>query len=137
MENWRWARCESALKDYNNIESYIKKIEKEIRVPYRESDVNADIKGTRVDNDVMFNTMWTIETHKAINQLIKTKKAIDDLLDECDDDTRIIINEIHLKKWPKYTLYGLVEQRKVSCGRGKATKLRRKFFEELDKRLDE
>ncbi|MFC6347560.1 hypothetical protein [Vagococcus carniphilus] len=32
-----------------------------------------NIKGTRIDNDLMFDTMWTIETHKAINQL-KLKK---------------------------------------------------------------
>ncbi|MDT2782908.1 integrase [Vagococcus fluvialis] len=137
MENWRWARCESALKDYNDIDKYVAKIEKQIRVPHKESDINADIKGTRIDNDLMFDTMWTIETHKAINRLKKNKKAIASLLSECDEDTKIIIEELHLKKWPKYTLYGLVEQKKVSCARGKATKLRQKFFEELDKKLDE
>lgn len=136
MENWRWARCESALKDYNDIDKYVAKIEKQIRVPHRESDINADIKGTRIDNDLMFDTMWTIETHKAINQLKLKKQAITELLDECGDDTETIIRELHIKKFPKYTLYGLVDQRKVSCGRNKAIELRKRFFQELDKKLD-
>ncbi|MGF2053337.1 integrase [Vagococcus fluvialis] len=136
MENWRWARCESALKDYNDIDKYVAKIEKQIRVPHKESDINADIKGTRIDNDLMFDTMWTIETHKAINQLKLKKQAITELLDECGDDTETIIRELHIKKFPKYTLYGLVDQRKVSCGRNKAIELRKKFFQELDKKLD-
>lgn len=136
MENWRWARCESALKDYNDIDKYVAKIEKQIRVPHKESDINADIKGTRIDNDLMFDTMWTIETHKAINQLKLKKQAITELLAECGDDTETIIRELHIKKFPKYTLYGLVDQRKVSCGRNKAIKLRKKFFQELDKKLD-
>ncbi|MFW7418462.1 integrase [Vagococcus fluvialis] len=136
MENWRWARCESALKDYNDIDKYVAKIEKQIRVPHKESDINADIKGTRIDNDLMFDTMWTIETHKAINQLKLKKQAITELLDECGDDTETIIRELHIKKFPKYTLYGLVDKRKVSCGRNKAIELRKRFFQELDKKLD-
>lgn len=136
MENWRWARCESALKDYNDIDKYVAKIEKQIRVPHKESDINADIKGTRIDNDLMFDTMWTIETHKAINQLKIKKQAITELLEECGHDTETIIRELHIKKFPKYTLYGLVDQRKVSCGRNKAIELRKKFFQELDKKLD-
>lgn len=136
MENWRWARCESALKDYNDIDKYVAKIEKQIRVPHKESDINADIKGTRIDNDLMFDTMWTIETHKAINQLKHKKQAITELLEECGNDTETIIRELHIKKFPKYTLYGLVDQRKVSCGRNKAIELRKKFFQELDKKLD-
>lgn len=136
MENWRWARCESALKDYNDIDKYVAKIEKQIRVPHKESDINADIKGTRIDNDLMFDTMWTIETHKAINQLKLKKQAITELLSECGDDTETIIRELHIKKFPKYTLYGLVDQRKVSCGRNKAIELRKRFFQELDKKLD-
>lgn len=136
MENWRWTRCESALKDYNDIDKYVAKIEKQIRVPHKESDINADIKGTRIDNDLMFDTMWTIETHKAINQLRIKKRAITELLAECGNDTEKIIRELHIKKFPKYTLYGLVEQKKVSCGRNKAIELRKKFFQELDKKLD-
>lgn len=136
MENWRWARCESALEEYNEIDKYIKTIEKQIRLPHKESDINADIKGTRIDNDLMFDTMWTIEDHKAIKQLRKKKEAITDLLAECGKDTETIIRELHIKKFPKYTLYGLVEQKKVSCGRNKAIELRKKFFNELDKKLD-
>lgn len=136
MENWRWARCESALKDYNDIDKYVAKIEKQIRVPHRESDINADIKGTRIDNDLMFDTMWTIETHKAINQLKLKKQAITELLEECGHDTETIIRELYIKKFPQYTLQGLVKQNKLSCGRNKALELRKKFFDELDKKLD-
>lgn len=136
MQDWRWKRCIDVLKDYNDTDKYIKDIEEQIRVPYRESDENSDIKGSRTDNDVMFGTLWTIETHKAINQLRKNKNVVNNLLEECGEDTEKIIRELYIKKFPKYTLSGLVQSNSLTCGRNKAIKLRQKFFEELDKKLD-
>lgn len=52
------------------------------------------------------------------------------------DDTETIIGELYIKKFPQYTIQGLVKQNKLSCGRNKALELRKKFFDELDKMLD-
>ncbi|OPX53857.1 integrase, partial [Oceanospirillum multiglobuliferum] len=39
--------------------------------------------------------------------------------------------------FPRYTLNGLVQQQKVSCGRNKAIEKRKRFFKELDNLLEE
>ena len=136
MEEWRWKSCIQALKDYHDTDEYIEKVTKEIRHPYRETDVNGDIKGTRTDNDTMFDTLWTIESHKAIHRLKRNKQAIDKLLDECGRDTEIIIRELHMRKFPQYTINGLVSNNRLTCGRNKAIDLRRKFMVELDKLIN-
>lgn len=124
------------LKDYNDTDDYVNQIIKSIRTPYKETDINADIKGTKVDSDTMFNELWTIETHKALNCLKRNKSLVDKLLIECGPDTEMIIRELYIKKFPKYTMRGLVLNHKVNCGRNKAIKLRDRFFSELDKELD-
>lgn len=107
-----------------------------MRVPHRETDINSDIKGTRTDNDVMFNTLWTIETHKAICQFRKQKQAIKELLEDSDEDTRLIIKELYIKRNPKYKFEGLVNSNLLHCGRTKAINKRKMFFKELDRKLD-
>ena len=132
MESWRWQSCIKALKDYNDTDEYIKSVMEEIRTPHRQTDVNGDIKGTKTDNDTMFDTLWTIESHKAISRLKRNKQAIDKLLDECGSDTELIIRELHIKKFPQYTINGLVQNNLLTCGRNKAIELRKKFMRELD-----
>ena len=136
MEEWRWKSCITALKDYNDTEGYIDDIIKEIRVPYKPADINSDIKGTRVDNDLMFDTAWTIESHKAIHRLKRNQSAITKLLQECGNDTEVIIRELYIRKFPQYTLSGLIQNHKLSCGRNKAIDLRKRFFNELDKMIN-
>lgn len=136
MDKWRFERVKKVLKDYDDTEKYIEQIMQSIRTPYRETDINADIKGTRTDNDMMFNELWTIETHRALKCLKRNKRIVKQLLEECGTDAEVIIRELYLKKFPRYTMQGLVMNHKVSCGRGKAIKLRDHFFEELDRELD-
>lgn len=136
MEKWRFERVKAVLKDYNDTEKYIEQIMKSIRTPYRETDINSGIKGTKTDNDTMFAELWTIETHKALNCLKQNKDKVKRLLDECGTDTETIIRELYIKKFPRYTMQGLVMNHKVKCGRNKAIDLRDRFFEELDKELD-
>ena len=47
----------------------------------------------------------------------------------------MIIRELYMRKFPRYTMQGLVQEQKIKCGRDKAFKLRNRFFEELDKVL--
>lgn len=124
------------LKDYRDTDKYVRKLEEEIRVPYREEDVNGDIKGTRSDSDLMFGTLWTIETDKQIRRLKRNKQIVQELLDECGSDTETIIRELYIKRFPQYTMQGLVEQRIILASVSTAKRLRNKFFEEVDKQLD-
>ena len=48
MEKWRVERVKAVLKDYRDTDKYVRKLEEEIRVPYREEDVNGDIKEQEV-----------------------------------------------------------------------------------------
>lgn len=136
MEKWRVERVKAVLKDYRDTDKYVRKLEEEIRVPYREEDINGDIKGTRSDSDTMFGTLWTIETDKQIRRLKRNKQIVEELLDECGSDTETIIRELYIKRFPQYTMQGLVEQRIILASVSTAKRLRNKFFEEVDKQLD-
>lgn len=136
MEKWRVERVKAVLKDYRDTDKYVRKLEEEIRVPYREEDVNGDIKGTRSDSDLMFGTLWTIETDKQIRRLKRNKQIVQELLNECGSDTETIIRELYIKRFPQYTMQGLVEQKIILASVSTAKRLRNKFFEEVDKQLD-
>ena len=136
MDKWRVERVKAVLKDYRDTDKYVRKLEEEIRVPYREEDVNGDIKGTRSDSDLMFGTLWNIETDKQIRRLKRNKQIVQELLDECGSDTETIIRELYIKRFPQYTMQGLVEQRIILASVSTAKRLRNKFFEEVDKQLD-
>ena len=136
MEKWRFERAKKVLKDFNDTDKYVDQIVKSIRTPYKDTDMNADIKGSKKDHDTMFTELWTIETHKALNCLKRNKAIVERLLQDCGKDTEMIIRELYISKFPNYTMQGLVLNHKVDCGRNKAIKLRDRFFEELDKELD-
>lgn len=136
MEKWRVERVKAVLKDYRDTDKYVRKLEEEIRVPYRENDVNRDIKGSSTDSDTMFGTMWTIETDRRIQQLRRNEAIVQELLDECGKDTETIIRELYIKRFPQYTMQGLVDSFQIKCGKTKAFEYRNRFFEELDKMLD-
>jgi len=136
LEKWRVERVKAVLKDYRDTDKYVRKLEEEIRVPYRENDVNRDIKGSSTDSDTMFGTMWTIETDRRIQRLRRNEAIVQELLDECGKDTETIIRELYIKRFPQYTMQGLVDSFQIKCGKTKAFEYRNRFFEELDKMLD-
>ena len=123
------------LRDYPNVDKYIKERELELRTPYRQTDLNADIKGNRI-SDSMTTMMITIEQDRRLSALERNKRIIEDNLQECDDDTRTIIEELYIVKYQRYTMEGLVEQRLISCGKSKAYDLRNRFFENLARELN-
>ena len=123
------------LRDYPNVDKYIKERELELRTPYRQTDLNADIKGNRI-SDSMTNMMITIEQDRRLSALERNKRVIEDNLQECDEDTRTIIEELYIVKYQRYTMEGLVEQRLISCGKSKAYDLRNRFIENVARELN-
>ncbi|MBP1046415.1 transcriptional regulator [Enterococcus sp. BWM-S5] len=122
------------LADYPETDEHIRKREEELRYPYRESDLNKGIKGTKASYDNQDNLMITIEQDKRLAGLERNKRAISKVLDDSEEDAKIIIEELYMKK-EKYrkrsTMDLIVDLRMVKCGRTKAYELRDLFFEKL------
>ena len=123
------------LRDYPNIDKYIKEREDELRTPYRQTDLNADIRGNKI-SDSMTTMMITIEQDRRLSALERNKRVIEDNLQECDEDTRTIIEELYIKKYTQYTMDGLVQNGLIYCSRRKAFNLRDAFFENVAKELN-
>lgn len=116
------------------MEQYLKKLEWEILVPYQEAGRRNSNEEIRLD--VLTTNFWTIHTHMLIRDLKRSSFAVKKLLEECDNDTETIINELYIKKFTQYTMQGLVNQRIILVSLSTAKRLRDRFFEELDKQLD-
>lgn len=114
----------------------IEQRKEEIQFPYRPSDVNADIKAQNKPNDSMDNLVAAIGNDRVIRNLDVTQKAIAFNLEHCDNDTRTIIEELYLKRYPRYTMDGLIVSEKIKCKRSKAYDLRNEFFENVAKDLN-
>ncbi|MDO5650079.1 MAG: transcriptional regulator [Gallicola sp.] len=123
------------LNDYPKIEEYIKKRKEELKHPYRPDDVNADIKAD-YSKASMDNYLITLEQDRRLNCLERNRRIIKKLLDESDHDTRTIINELYTKRFPSYTIPGVVNNNLIKCGKSSAYKLRDNFFREVAKELD-
>ncbi|MFK8243861.1 MULTISPECIES: transcriptional regulator [unclassified Facklamia] len=118
------------LKDYPNIDRYIKERELELRIPSKQDDLNSGIRGNRV-SDSMTNMLITIEQDRRLSALERNKRVIEDNLQECDNETRVIITELYINKYQKYTMEGLVQNKLIYCSRRKAFDLRDAFFENI------
>lgn len=119
------------LKDYNDLPNYIKEREKELRHPYRETDLNADIKGTKASYDSGDNMLITIEQDARLTRLNEQYNITKRLLDETDDDTRIIIKELYIRKRPQYTMQGLADKHLIFCSARTGRDLRTAFFKKM------
>lgn len=118
------------LKDYNQIEDHIKKREEELRYPHKPDDVNAGFKGSQ-QVDKMGRMMITLDQDKRLTALERNQRIISDNLDKCGEDTKAIITELYIKRYPRYTMDGLVDNHILECGRTKAFKLRDEFFDNV------
>ena len=126
----------SILQNYNRIDQQIQERKEEIQFPYREDDINADIKGNNYNKDGMANYLIALEADGRINLLEKHKRVIEENLKECDQDTFTIINELYLRRYPRYRMDGLVQNHLITCGRSKAYELRNAFFDNIAKDLN-
>lgn len=124
------------LGDYYKTDDYIRQREEELRYPFRESDLNSGIKGSHGNNEAAANLLITIEQDRRLASLERNKRIIDKVLSESCEDTITIIQELHFKKRPRFTMQGLIDQGKIFCSRRKAFELQRIFFEEIAKELN-
>lgn len=118
------------LKDYPNIDKHIQAREEELRYPYRPADSNAGIKGSK-QSDQMATMLITIDQDRRLASLERNKRVIEHNLEHADKDTRTIIHEVYICRYPEYTIGGLAQQMIINCGRTKAFKLRDEFFENV------
>ena len=118
------------LKDYSQIDDHIKRRMEELQYPHRPDDVNAGIK-SNAQTDNMTGLMITIEQDRRLSALERNKKVVEDNLNECGKDTETIIKELYIKRYPRYHMDGLVENRLIECGRTKAFQLRDDFFDNI------
>ena len=118
------------LKDYSQIDEHIKRRTEELQYPHRPDDVNAGIKGN-AQSDSMTNLMITIEQDRRLSALERNKKVVADNLSECGKDTETIITELYIKRYPRYTLEGLIKNGIIYCSRSQAYRLRYAFFDNV------
>lgn len=124
------------LLDYPNVDKYIEEREEELRFPHTPEDINGGIRGSSKGYDKNDRMMITIEKDRRLTNLEKNKLAVEETLDISCHDTKVIIEELYMKKRPNYTMEGLIESKKIFVGRSKASELRTEFFEELARNLD-
>lgn len=125
------------LREYPDTEKYIKSRMNELKYPDREEDINADIRGTKSDCDPHINWLIKVEQDRRLRVLERNHMVISTLLDECDADTKIIIKELYMKRYPKYrNIQDIVDNNILSVGKSKAYHLRDKFFKHIQADLD-
>lgn len=129
-------KVEDILRDYPNIEGYIKARESEMR--YASGTLDENIGGGRAQykyNDSFISTLITIDEDRMLRALKRQRDIVDDCLEYADEDTKVIIYELYFKRNPRYTLIGLVENNLLSVGRTQAYDLRNRFVESVAKDL--
>jgi len=92
------------LADYLRVEEYINQREEELRYPYLENDLNLGIKGNRLSYNVQDSLMITIEQDQRLAILERNRRVVSDILDECCEDTKVIILELYMRRILKYNI---------------------------------
>nr|WP_282803979.1 transcriptional regulator [Secundilactobacillus kimchicus] len=129
-------KVEDILRDYPKLDKYIEQREAELRYPTSQPDDNVGGgKSNYRDPDTLTRTLITIDEDKRLNSLKHQRDVIDNLLDESGPDTLTIIRELYFKKYPRFTLRGLVEQHLVNVSRSTAYELRNRFISDCAKEL--
>lgn len=125
------------LREYPHTTKYIKKRMDELKYPERSDDINSDIRGSKTEHDPHINWMIKLEQDRRLRKLEQNYLVINNLLNECDRDTYTIINELYLKRYPKYkSVQELVNNNVVTIGKSKAYELRDEFFNYVASDLD-
>lgn len=117
------------LADYYRTDEYIKQREEELRYPFKEKDLNSDIRSVGVNSAVTERLAITIATDRRLCNLERNRDVIRACLERSDEQTKKIIEELYLKRRPTLTLLGVAQQLYIS--KSQAYKLRNKFFESI------
>ena len=130
-------KVEDILRDYPKLDKYIEQREAELRYPMSQPDDNVGGGKTNYpDHDGLLRTLITIDEDRRINALKRQKDVIEDLLDECSKDTKIIVQELYFNRHPQFTIEGLVVNNRIEVSRRTAFKLKKEFINELAKALN-
>ncbi|WP_288531053.1 transcriptional regulator [uncultured Secundilactobacillus sp.] len=130
-------KVEDILRDYPKLDKYIEQRESELRYPMSQTDDNVGGgKSNYPDHDGPLRTLITIDEDRKINALKRQRDVIGDLLDECDKDTKTLIQELYFNRHPQFTIEGLVMNNYVEVSRRTAFKLKKEFINELAKALN-
>ncbi|GAY74331.1 transcriptional regulator [Lentilactobacillus kosonis] len=127
MRSGTYKHIEQILKDHPYIDRYIKEREDSISYPYVERDNNVGGgKAQFKNNEGTARVAITIATDKEIIFLKYTKRMVDECLEETDEDTLEIIQELYFKKRSTMTLTGL--GRMLNLSRSQVARKRSDFL---------
>lgn len=123
------------ISDYPQTNQYIKKREDELTNQFQEfRDENVGGGRAQYKNNTGVQDMAiTLAIDKRLNTLKRHAKAVEQCLNECDPDTKAIIEELYIKQHPTLNVYGVAEKVNLSASQVKRRRL--KFFEHLSNKL--
>ncbi|QHB52463.1 DUF722 domain-containing protein [Lentilactobacillus hilgardii] len=123
------------ISDYPKTDQYIKEREDELMNQFQDfRDENVGGGRAQYKNNTGVQDMAiTLAIDKRLNTLKRHAKAVEECLNETDDDTKIIINELYIKHHPTLNVYGVAERVNLSASQVK--RRRSKFFETLSVKL--
>lgn len=124
------------LRDFQDIPQHIKDREEELRHPVVPRDEN--VGGGRAQykpNDAIDRLIITIDEDERLHKLKEEYEAVDYCYRHADDYTQKIIYELYIKRYPSYTMQGLIENGIIPYSQKTAYKMRNKFLKEVAKRL--
>ncbi|TLQ29492.1 DUF722 domain-containing protein [Lentilactobacillus parabuchneri] len=123
------------ISDYPQTNQYIKEREDELTNQFQEfRDENVGGGRAQYKNNTGVQDMAiTLAIDKRLNTLRRHAKAVEQCLNECDSDTKAIIEELYIKQHPTLNVYGVAEKVNLSASQVKRRRL--KFFEHLSNKL--
>ncbi|APX73125.1 hypothetical protein BTM29_11425 [Companilactobacillus allii] len=129
-------RIETILKDYPDMDNYIKKRKEEIMVPHREIDENVGGGKSSKISKPQETMMVTLDADRRLNMLEREKKAVEKCFFESNFETQMIIKELYFKKYRTYTLEGLNYNHVVSLSVRTIKRLKSEFLNNLANELE-
>ncbi|GEO64789.1 hypothetical protein [Companilactobacillus nantensis] len=129
-------RVEAILKDYPELEKYIKERKQELMIPHREIDENVGGGKSSKISKPQEQMMVTIDADKRLKVLEREKSAVEKCFFESDLETQKIISELYFKKYRTYTVEGLSYDHIVNCSVRTVKRLKGDFFQRLARELD-
>lgn len=98
---------EQLLRDYPDLDKYIKKHKEELRYPIKDYDKNVSISKNNKIARPEENLVITLDEDKRLRALQRQKEIIGQCIANSGEVTQIIVQELYFKKHPKYTTEGL------------------------------
>ncbi|MDT6951846.1 transcriptional regulator [Companilactobacillus alimentarius] len=129
-------RVEAILRDYPDLETYIKNRKRELMIPHREIDENVGGGKSSKISKPQEQMIITIDADRRLKTLEREKSAIEKCFFESDADTQNIIKELYFKKYREYTVEGLSFNHIVNCSVRTVKRLKSDFLLKLAHELD-